>query len=95
MQMFEELFGLSAADAALDREIMAQCAPVFEQIDRRRDYNQLKVLKAFTDNGVGAQHLTGSTGYGYGGTCSTGFLPRSQAPRIRCAVPSSCPAPTH
>ncbi len=66
MKPFEDLFGLDEEMTALDREVMAQCAPVFAQIEAVRDYNQLRVLKAFTDNGVGAQHLGGSTGYGYG-----------------------------
>ena len=64
--MFEEMFGLSPELCALDRKIMARCAPVFARIDAVKEHNQLKVLKAFTDNRVGAQHLGCSTGYGYG-----------------------------
>ena len=49
----------------LDSEIMNVCSGAFGRIDEIRDYNQLKVLKAFTDNRVGARHMSGSTGYGY------------------------------
>ena len=31
--MFEEMFGLSPELCALDRKIMARCAPVFARID--------------------------------------------------------------
>lgn len=37
----------------------------FGQIDRVAEYNQLKVLGAFQKNRVSAEHLNGSTGYGY------------------------------
>ncbi len=37
----------------------------FEQIDAVSEYNQCKVLKAFQKNKVSAEHLNGSTGYGY------------------------------
>ncbi len=37
----------------------------FEQIDRVAEYNQIKVLQAFQKNRVSAEHLNGSTGYGY------------------------------
>ncbi len=64
--MFNELFGLSGELCALDKEIMRECAEGFAAVDGVRDYNQLKVLKAFAENGVGAHHFAGSTGYGYG-----------------------------
>ncbi|MCR5120478.1 MAG: methionine gamma-lyase family protein [Lachnospiraceae bacterium] len=38
----------------------------FEEIDRRAEYNQLKVLKAMHDEQVGEACLMGTTGYGYG-----------------------------
>lgn len=38
----------------------------FDEIDRRAEYNQLKVLKAFHDEQVGEACLMGTTGYGYG-----------------------------
>ena len=44
---------------------MGLCRPEFEKIDAIRDYNQVKMLKAFTENRVAATHLAGTTGYGY------------------------------
>ncbi|MEA4912760.1 MAG: methionine gamma-lyase family protein [Oscillospiraceae bacterium] len=63
--MFEK-FGISERLCALDEELMAACAPAFLRAEQIRDYNQIKVLEAFTRNRVGAQHFAGSTGYGYG-----------------------------
>lgn len=37
----------------------------FEEIDKRAELNQLKVLKAFRDNRVSYECLQGSTGYGH------------------------------
>ncbi|MGL4453647.1 MAG: aminotransferase class I/II-fold pyridoxal phosphate-dependent enzyme [Sarcina sp.] len=38
----------------------------FKMYDEIREYNQLKVLKAFQNNRVSDNHFTNSTGYGYG-----------------------------
>ncbi|NLC78990.1 MAG: hypothetical protein GX683_04615, partial [Ruminococcaceae bacterium] len=65
--MFSE-FGIGKRLCERDAEIMKKCAPYFQQADAVKDYNQLKVLTAFTKNRVGAQYLVGSTGYGYGDT---------------------------
>ncbi len=51
----------AASDAALQR-----CQKQFEEIERITEYNQLKVQKAFIDNGISETHFTSSTGYGYG-----------------------------
>ncbi|MBQ9516740.1 MAG: methionine gamma-lyase family protein [Eubacterium sp.] len=51
----------SASKKALD-----MCAPQFEVIDDITEFNQLKVQKAFIDNGISETHFTTSTGYGYG-----------------------------
>lgn len=37
----------------------------FYQIDQVSEYNQLKVLQAFQKNRVSAEHMNGTTGYGY------------------------------
>ncbi len=42
------------------------CAEQFAHIDEITEYNQLKVQKAFIDNGISETHFTSSTGYGYG-----------------------------
>lgn len=51
----------SASAAALQ-----QVAPRFAEIDEVTEYNQLKVLRAFMDNGISERHFGSSTGYGYG-----------------------------
>lgn len=37
----------------------------FEEIDSVAEYNQLRVLKAFSDNRISAVHFSGTNGYGY------------------------------
>ena len=49
----------------LDKKALADCKEVFEGIEKTTEYNQLKVLKAFIDNGVSESYFTASTGYGY------------------------------
>ncbi len=64
--MFETIFPLSPKLRELDEKTMTRCRAQFEKIDETADYNSLKVLRAFTQNKVGAQHFAGSNGYGYG-----------------------------
>jgi len=59
-------FGIDEKHAALDALAMADCEAVFKTFDEIRDFNQLKVLNAFIECRVGSQHMSGSTGYGYG-----------------------------
>lgn len=42
------------------------CADKFREIEEISEYNQLKVQKAFIDNGISESHFCTSTGYGYG-----------------------------
>ncbi|MBE6720543.1 MAG: hypothetical protein E7571_07845 [Ruminococcaceae bacterium] len=51
----------TAADNALNR-----CKEQFADIERITEFNQLKVQKAFIDNGISESHFVSSTGYGYG-----------------------------
>lgn len=48
-----------------DKTALENCKTVFEKINNIAEYNQLKVLKAFIDNGVSESYFAGSTGYGY------------------------------
>ena len=59
-----DLFDVKPEFRELDAQVMEECEPYFRKIDKLRDYNQVKVLKAFIDNGISAQHLVGTTGYG-------------------------------
>ena len=63
--MIENFFDIKPRLVRLDKEVMEECRPYFERIDSISDYNQMKVLKAFIDNGISARHLVGTTGYGY------------------------------
>ena len=63
--MLEQFYDFSQKLLELDKKAMELCKPEFEKIDEIRDYNQVKMLKAFTDNRVAATHLVGTTGYGY------------------------------
>ena len=63
--MIEKFFDVKSDLITLDKEVMGLCRPYFEKIDEIAQHNQLKVLRAFIDNYISAQHLTGTTGYGY------------------------------
>lgn len=62
--MIEQFFEIKPEVLALDKQAMALCAAQFAKTEQTRDYNQLKMLRAFTDCGVEARHFLGSTGYG-------------------------------
>lgn len=59
-------FGIDKKLSAIDRDVMSMCQEYFDIVEDIRDTNQLKVLNSFIELEVGAQHLQGSTGYGYG-----------------------------
>ncbi|MDL2294419.1 methionine gamma-lyase family protein [Ruminococcaceae bacterium OttesenSCG-928-D13] len=63
--MIEQFVDVSPELLALDAEVMAGLAPQLLEIDRTKEYNQLAMLRAFTECGVAANHLQNSTGYGY------------------------------
>ena len=48
-----------------DRKALNACKEQFGEIDEITEYNQLKVLSAFINNGVTEASMAGSTGYGY------------------------------
>lgn len=50
-----------ASDIALKK-----ASDQFKKIDEITEYNQLKVLSAFINNGVSESHFVSTTGYGYG-----------------------------
>lgn len=63
--MLEEFYDFSAPLLAADNEALALCKPQFEALEAIKEYNQLKMLRAFTDCRVGGNHLVGTTGYGF------------------------------
>ena len=64
MTAIEEFYDLPPALLEADRAALDLCGEPFARLDAIREYNQIKMLKAFTDCKVGAEHLVGSTGYG-------------------------------
>ncbi|MBR6533124.1 MAG: methionine gamma-lyase family protein [Clostridia bacterium] len=60
-----EFFKIDNSLLELDKKAQDSCKDIFEKIDATTEYNQLKVLKAFIDNGVSEASFAGSTGYGY------------------------------
>ncbi len=58
-------FNIDASLLELDKKALTDCKAIFSGIDEVTEYNQLKVLKAFIDNGVSESYFTASTGYGY------------------------------
>ncbi|MCI2046438.1 MAG: methionine gamma-lyase family protein [Faecalibacterium sp.] len=59
-----EFFPYQPEALALDEKAMEACRPYFARMEEIRDYNQLKMLKAFTENQMAETHMLGSTGYG-------------------------------
>ena len=63
--MIQDFFELNPALLEVDERALALCQPQFDKIEEIKEYNQLKMLSAFTRCGVAANHLVGTTGYGY------------------------------
>lgn len=63
--MIQEFFDICPELLELDKKAMELCKSEFEKIEEIQQYNQLKMLKAFTECHVSSTHLVGSTGYGY------------------------------
>jgi cystathionine beta-lyase family protein involved in aluminum resistance len=64
--MQQKFFKLNENLIKAAAEATKLCRSVFLEIDKITEYNSLKVLSAFIDNGVSETHFYGSTGYGYG-----------------------------
>lgn len=60
-----EFFNINQNLLELDKIALDKCKEQFSHIESTTEYNQLKVLKAFIDNGVSESYFTASTGYGY------------------------------
>lgn len=59
-------FNISEKIENADKIATELCKEQFSRIDEISEYNQLKVQKAFIDNGISESHFVSSTGYGYG-----------------------------
>lgn len=64
IKQYEEL-GISKEVYEFGEKIEAELKERFEEIDKRAEYNQMKVIKAMQDNRVSAECFNTSSGYGY------------------------------
>jgi cystathionine beta-lyase family protein involved in aluminum resistance len=62
--MLEQFFDYKPEVLALDEQAMQMCQPYFKRMEEIRDFNQLKMLKAFADTQMSATDMLGTTGYG-------------------------------
>jgi cystathionine beta-lyase family protein involved in aluminum resistance len=62
--MLEQFFDYKPEVLALDEQAMQLCQPYFKRMEEIRDFNQLKMLKAFADTQMSATDMLGTTGYG-------------------------------
>ena len=60
-----EALGISKEVYEFGEKIEAGLKERFEEIDKRAEYNQMKVMKAMQDNRVSAECFNTSSGYGY------------------------------
>lgn len=60
-----EKFGISREVLSFGEGILGELRERFDEIDRRAEYNQLKVIRAMQENRVSEACLLGTTGYGY------------------------------
>ncbi|MBO5069255.1 MAG: methionine gamma-lyase family protein, partial [Roseburia sp.] len=60
-----ESLGISPEVYEFGEKIESSLKERFEEIDRRAEYNQLKVIKAMQENRVSAECFNISSGYGY------------------------------
>ena len=58
-------FGIDSLVQSFCEDILSGLKDRFESIDWLSEYNQQKVLAAFQKERISAEHLSGSTGYGY------------------------------
>jgi cystathionine beta-lyase family protein involved in aluminum resistance len=64
-ELIKMTYGVSDEALRLAEECERDVRPVFDEIDRVRDFNQLKVLLAMQKNGLQERHFNFATGYGY------------------------------
>ena len=62
--MLEQFYPYNVRALELDEQALRLCRPYFEKMEEIRDYNQMKMLHAFTECEVSSSHLVGTTGYG-------------------------------
>ena len=65
METMYESLGISKKVLGFGAQIEEHLKERFEEIDKRAEFNQMKVIKAMQDNRVSDIHFAATTGYGY------------------------------
>ena len=65
METMYESLGISKKVLEFGAQIEEHLKERFEEIDKRAEFNQMKVIKAMQDNRVSDIHFAATTGYGY------------------------------
>lgn len=65
LETLYETMGISPKVLEFGKKLETSLKERFEEIDRRAEYNQIKVLKAMQENRVSDIHFAATTGYGY------------------------------
>ena len=90
--MIEQFYDLRPDVLELDRKALELCREPFCHVEEIRDYNQLKMLRAFTDCGVEARHFWAPAATASGTTAVISWRrssPAAWAPRLpSCALSS-------
>jgi cystathionine beta-lyase family protein involved in aluminum resistance len=65
-ELLKAQYGFKDKTIELYEAALKDVEPQFKIYDEIREYNQIKVLKAFQDERISDSHFTNSSGYGYG-----------------------------
>ena len=63
--IYNKLYGIDTKIENYIEKIDLDLEDKFKKLDKISEYNQIKVLKAFSDNSLSAIHFNSATGYGY------------------------------
>ena len=66
IELLKKQYGFTDETIELYNKAIVDIEGEFKKYDEIREYNQLKVLKAFQEERISDSHFTNSTGYGYG-----------------------------
>ncbi|WP_283676410.1 aminotransferase class I/II-fold pyridoxal phosphate-dependent enzyme [Clostridium perfringens] len=66
IELLKKQYGFTDETTKLYNQAIIDVENEFKIYDEIREYNQLKVLKAFQEERISDNHFTNSTGYGYG-----------------------------
>ncbi|MGU8769930.1 methionine gamma-lyase family protein [Clostridium perfringens] len=66
IELLKKQYGFTEETIKLYNQAIIDVENEFKIYDEIREYNQLKVLKAFQEERISDNHFTNSTGYGYG-----------------------------